>query len=415
MLVEFSVKNFLSIEKKATLSLLASTDKLLPENVIKTESLGKDELLKTAVLYGANASGKTNVIYAFNQLVKLVRDSHKFQKGDLIDHYPFKFNEETFKQPTEFEIVFIKNKIKYVYSLSYDKNSIHNESLYYYPKGRKAMIFNRSPTRYAFTKHKSKQNRISSNTLPNVLYLSKATQSNYEPVSEAFDWFKYDVWMIGPTNQQWLKEFTFIKMMENKDFKEVVLKALKYADTGIDAIEGNVQKIEFDEMPEYFPKILKKEASNKDVVKFVELRKSISTFHKDVLLDFSEESDGTRRLYYLIGPWIDALLNGKILIVDELDTKLHHLLSSLLINLFHDPSKNKTNAQLIFTTHDLNLLDRHLFRRDQIWFTEKVPETQSTELYSLVQYKPRNDTNYLNGYLSGRYGGIPYIKSLKVF
>ena len=132
-------------------------------------------------------------------------------------------------------------------------------------------------------------------------------------------------------------------------------------------------------------------------------------------MDFFEESDGTQRLFQLIGPWIDSLLNGKILLVDELDTKLHHLLSILLINLFHDPSQNKSNAQLIFTTHDLNLLDRSLFRRDQIWFTEKVPETQNTELYSLVEYKPRNDTNYLNGYLSGRYGGIPYIKSSKVF
>jgi len=409
------VKNFLSIEKKATLSLLASTDKLLPENVIKTESLGKDELLKTAVLYGANASGKTNFIFALNILVRLVRKSHNFQKGDLLAYYPFKFNEETLKQPTEFEIVFIKNKIKYVYSVSFDENTIHNESLYHYPKGRRARVFTRSSDQYKFTKHKSKQNRIRANTLPNVLYLSKATQSNYEAISEAFDWFKDNIWVIGPTSQQWLKEFTFVKMLESEDFKKAILKALKYADTGIDNIEGNIQEKVFDKMPDHYPNEVKFDPSAKDATKFIELIKSISTFHNGIPLDFFEESDGTQRLFQLIGPWIDSLLNGKILIVDELDTKLHHLLSILLINLFHDPSQNKSNAQLIFTTHDLNLLDRSLFRRDQIWFTEKVPETQNTELYSLVEYKPRNDTNYLNGYLSGRYGGIPYIKSSKVF
>ena len=138
--------------------------------------------------------------------------------------------------------------------------------------------------------------------------------------------------------------------------------------------------------------------------------------HKGIAFDFySEESEGTKRMFSLIGHWIDALRNGKILVIDELDTKLHHLLNVFLINLFHDPTQNKNNAQLIFTTHNINLLDQDIFRRDQIWFTEKDGETGASDLYSLVEYSPRKDKDIQKGYLAGKYGALPFIKDNRIF
>ena len=416
LLIEFSIKNFRSFEKEAILSLLATSDKLLPKNVIKTKTLKKEKLLKSAVLYGGNASGKTNVLLALNYLVKFVLFSHFNQKGDLLDYFPFKFNKKTITQPTEFIITFIKDDVKYIYSLSHNDKAILNESLYYYPKGRKATIFIRSNIDgFTFIKDKSRQRDISEKTPANVLYLSRATQFDYDLVSKAFDWFKDNLQVIGPTDHPYLKDFTFDLMQKSHDFKTKVLKALNYADIGIEDIKAKASREELDSMPKDFPMELQMKKSGTSIEKIFKETRSIIMYHNGIPLNYFQESEGTQRLFSLIGLWIDALENGRILIVDELDTKLHHLLNILLINLFHDPSQNKTNAQLVFSTHNLNLLDRKFFRRDQIWFTEKNPSTQSTELFSLVEYNPRNDKNYQNGYLAGRYGGLPYIKSYKVF
>ena len=142
----------------------------------------------------------------------------------------------------------------------------------------------------------------------------------------------------------------------------------------------------------------------------------IKMLHKNVSFDLWEESDGTQRMFSLIGPWIDALKNGRVLVVDEIDTKLHPKLNEFLIKLFHDETQNKKNAQLIITTHNTNLLDiQDIFRRDQIWFTEKNNKTGATDLYSLVEFSPRKDKNIERGYLAGKYGAIPYIGDYRIF
>ncbi len=142
----------------------------------------------------------------------------------------------------------------------------------------------------------------------------------------------------------------------------------------------------------------------------------IKAIHKGASFDFyGEESAGTQRLFNLIGLWIKSLKNGKILVVDELDIRLHHRLNHLLIKLFHDPTQNQSNAQLVFSTHNVGLLDQTLFRRDQIWFTEKDEASGKTELFSLLEFKPRKDKDIKNGYLAGRYGAIPFVGENRIF
>lgn len=426
MMIEFSFENFRSIKDEVTLSLVASPDKSLDNNLIKTEVLKKDSLLRSAVIYGANASGKSNVVSAFSSLKNLVMMSHTFQKGTAISYSPFKLDKNYLSKPTKFKIVFIKNNIKYVYGVSFNNEKIIDEYLYYYPEDRKAIIFEREDTNnYKFTIDKKEQKFLSEKTLENVLYLSNSTQLNYKKTSEAFDWFKDTLAVIGTTEHPQLIDFTIRSLNKDKKLKELVLQALFEADLGISDVVASIEKVSIDEMPLLIQKQLIRIMSDASGNMPSNVEKiDIKTIHKVIdekgdefkaEFNFDEESEGTKRLFALIGPWIDALSNGRVLIIDELDTKLHHLLNVFLIKLFHNPDQNRSNAQLIFTTHNTNLLDLDLFRRDQIWFTEKNPGVGNTDLYSLIEFSPRKDKNIQKGYLAGRYGAIPFIKDERIF
>jgi len=427
MLIEFSIENFRSFKEEVTLSLISSSDKSLDNNLIKTATLKKDNLLRSEVIYGANASGKSNVVSAFNYLRKLVINSHKFQKGTEISYSPFKLDKKYTSKPSKFEIIFLKNNIRYTYGVSLTNEKIVDEYLYYYPQGRKALIFERKDTfNYKFTIDINEQEFLSSKTLPNVLYLSNSTQLNYKKTSEAFDWFKDNLKIIGATDNPKLTAFTIELLNKDEELKEFILKILIVADLGIVDISAKLDKILIDDTSlELSSPDLKTELvliSDDEGLKLVQM--DIKTMHNvldeqgnDIVInfDFDEESEGTKRLFALVGSWIDALNNGRILIVDELDTKLHPLLMEFLIKLFHNPTQNKNDAQLIFTTHNTNLLDLDLFRRDQIWFTEKNPNFGNTDLYSLLEFSPRKDKNVRKGYLAGRYGAIPFISDDRIF
>ncbi len=190
MLIEFNIQNFRSIKKEVTLSLVATPDKSLDDNLIKTNLL-RDNLLRSTVIYGANASGKSNIVLAFNSLKNFVMKSHTFQKGTKLEYIPFKLDKKYLSNPSKFEVVFIKNNLKYIYGVSFISEKIIDEYLYYYPKGSKALIFERKDTNnYRFTIDRKEQKFISKKTLDNVLYLSNSTQLNYDKTSEVFDWFK---------------------------------------------------------------------------------------------------------------------------------------------------------------------------------------------------------------------------------
>lgn len=412
MLIECSVENFRSIKDQVTLSMVATKDLSLDGNLIKNV-LNEDSLLRTAVIYGANASGKTNVVSALGFLKALVMNSHNHQKGQGIKFTPFKLEKKCLNKPTKMSIVFIKSEVKYYYEVSFDNEKVVEEFLFYYPNNKKAAIFERSDSKgYKFTVDEKEQKVISERTLPNVLYLSKATQENYKKTAEAFDWFKDNLQVVGTTDNPALSNVTVELMKKDTDQKNYVLKALLEADVGIDDVLTISKKISPADLKNLPPEVIKLLLGDKPELEAYQ----IQTLHKGVVFDFqNEESEGTKRIFSLIGPWIDALKNGRILFVDELDTKLHHLLNIFLIRLFHDPTQNKTNAQLIFTTHNTNLLDQDIFRRDQIWFTEKNAEVGSTDLYSLTEYSPRKDKDIEKGYLAGKYGALPFIKENRIF
>jgi len=421
MLIEFNVQNFRSIKEEVTFSLVASADKSLDNNLIKTDLL-RDNLLRSAVIYGANASGKSNVVLAFSLLKELIETSHMFQKGSKINYLPFKLDTKYLSKPSKFKIVFIKNDIKYIYGISFNSEKIIDEYLYYYPAGRRALIFERKDTNnYRFTINRKEQKFISEKTLDNVLYLSNSTKLNYDKTSEAFDWFQDNLGIIGVADHPKLIEYTIHKLNEDKKMKEFILKALIEADLGINDLSASFEEISIDEIPisirEQLKAIIPDSKGNLEKMDITTIHKVLDEMGNEdyVEFDFEEESEGTKRLFSLIGLWIDSLNNGRVLIVDELDTKLHHLLNIFLIKLFNNPTQNKNNAQLIFTTHNTNLLDLDIFRRDQIWFTEKNPNKGSTDLYSLIEFRPRKDKNIQKGYLAGRYGAIPFIGDDRIF
>jgi AAA15 family ATPase/GTPase len=411
MLIEFAVENFRSIKDRAVLSMVATTDKSLPNNVIESKVLNKDKLLRGAVIYGANASGKTNVIMALNGLRNLVLFSHNKQLGMPMDCNPFKLDKKSLSRPTAFHIVFIKDDVKYRYDVTLTNQKILEEHLYYYPNSRQALIFARKNTHdYQFSIDAKEQNLNAQRTPENVLYLSRATQLNYAKTKPVFDWFVNNLQTIGPTEHPVLQDIT-ADMLKDPKLKTLIIKAMKEADIDVDDITMKVTEMNILKFPVMLQNILQVQKDGKSTIK----AREILLYHRGVPFNLEyEESEGTKRLFNLIGPLIAALMNGRILVVDELDTKLHHLLNVFLINLIHDPAQNKSNAQLIFTTHNVNLLDLDLFRRDQIWFTEKSPKTGATVLYSLAEFSARKGQDIEKGYLLGKFGAVPFIPTRSI-
>lgn len=408
MLVEFIVENFRSIKEEVVLSMLASSDKSLPDNLLHASCLGEDKLLSSSVIYGANASGKTNVIYALNILYGMVIRSHGNQHGDPLPYDPFRLDPSYALKPTEFAITFINNNIKYNLYLKYNKERIIEESLYHYPKKRAALIYRRRfGEPYKFIKDVKRQREIEENTPDNVLYMSRATQMEYKPVKNAFEWFFDKVFSVGPTGRLSFQSITFDMIRENEEIKKEILPFFKWADPGIEDIQFKDGKIPLDNIPFNDFQDFKVEDNGFKYLK-------VQTFHKNVAFNFDDESDGTKQFIHLIGVWLGSLETGQLLIIDELDIHLHEMICIKLMQMFQDPKFNKNGSQVIFTTHNTNLLNQDLFRRDQIWFTEKNPTTHATDLYSLAIYRPRKDKNIQRGYLSGRYGAIPFIDDTKV-
>lgn len=415
MLIEFSVENFLSIKDKVTLSMLASKDATHKDNLIEYRDNKKNlNVLKSAVIYGANASGKTNILKAIGFMASFLNKSHEMQQGRKIQRIPFKLDRSCIEKPSKFEIIFKHENVKYAYGFSVDEEKVHEEYLYYYPNGRQSLIFDRENTdRYKFTVDVELQTQIKEKfDSKNKLYLSTASLWEYEKAKKPFEWLDNNLKIA--INHSNLQGFTANYMYENLDISNLIKQYLKFADLDIDDMhisEKKVPDIVLNDLRTIFPDDKNENIGKLNSIEIKTKHFGVDTSGEsvDIMFDFKEESDGTQKFFGLLGPWIDALKNGYVLVVDELDIRLHTLLTKKLIKLFHDPEMNKNGAQLIFTTHDTNLLDQELFRRDQIWFTEKTEE-KNTDLYSLDDFGVRKDAKIEKGYLQGKYGAIPLIK-----
>lgn len=406
MIIEISIENFLSIKDKVTLSLEAGSGKRLPQNLIEVS--GKVRLLKSAVIYGANASGKSNLIKSVFFIWNMVNKSHNFNIDTKIPRIPFKLDETSINKPSRFELIFIYKNLKYKYGFSCDDNRIVDEYLFYWPHGRESLIFSRKNSKeYKFTEDKQKQKLIKKQMNDNVLYLSRATQLGYEKTRNIYEFIVTNI--VINYNPTWTS-FTIKKIYENSSIKQKIIEILQKADFGgiVDIkvikqkrkVDGFEFKLEGN-MPSFNP-IKQKEEDFYDV-KFVHKGKN----GKLIELSFQEESDGTQKTLAMLGPFFDILENGKVAFIDELESSLHPNITKFLVRLFN--SKNyKSNAQIIFTTHQTTLLDNELFRREQIYICTKEPN-KNTVITSLLDFDLRESADFERAYLNGRVGGLPFI------
>lgn len=402
MIIELSVENFLSIKDKVTLSLDASASKKLSENLID------GSLLKSAVIYGANASGKSNLLRAILFMWQAVKLSHTLNVENKIPRVPFKLDQLTLTQPSKFEILFIYNSVKYKYSFSCTNDKIIDESLYYWPHGRAALIFGRTNTNnYKFKSDKRKFEQIREQMNDNVLFLSRATALGNDKTKPAYEFIVNNV--VINYHPVWV-DMTLKKIYDEPILKNKILEILQKADFGgildikVHKETRKLNRMEF-KVEKNMPSLSPVQQVDEDVynTKFLHKRSD----GQDVELTFDEESSGTEKTFGLLGGIFDVLDNGKVMLIDELESSLHPSITQFLVRLFNS-KHNKKNAQLIFTTHDTNLLNSSLFRRDQIYVCTKKPN-KHTLLSSLLDFDLREDTNLEKAYLNGRVGGIPFI------
>ena len=393
MLLEFYVENFLSFAKKTMFSMVANKTNDLKQNLINWKDFN---VLKTAAIYGANASGKSNLFVALGIISHMIKNSPNIDINEKLPIEAFKFNNS--KKPSKFEIRFIKNKIKYVYGFSTSKEKIIEEYLYYYPNGRESKIFDRINTNdYSFPQKDTKVlKEIKNKTADNKFFLSTATNWNYEKTKPAYDFLTLDLEVCFNINELRDKAFSLYLNDKEDKLKTFALNFLKKADFNITDFEINIIHIPINIYG----------SSEKTYRESYQVFFKHNINKKDYNLNIELESEGTLIAFILIPFIYDAIKEKKVLIIDELDRSLHPFLVKYIVDLFNSP---KNSSQLIFNTHDTNLLNLDFMRRDQIWFTEKDEKTGISDLYSLADFSVRKDENVEKGYLMGRYGAIPFI------
>lgn len=416
MIVEFKIKNFRSIFDQQVFSLVGGTGTELSQNIFNFDGENILKILRAAVIYGANASGKSNLLSAMlfmrYFIVSRAKDS---EPGEEIPVKPFSFDDKSQQEPSEFEITFIVNGIRYQYGFVVDKYRVHEEWLFAYQTNRAqqwfSRIYDKEIDKYSwkFSKYFKHNKQVIDLTRSDVLFLSSAVKLNNEQLSPIFTWFQKELLFIDLINGRGLNYKKSIDYVKTENGKKWILRFMKAADPSIIDIVLDMKKVTEDDIPS-FPKKMPKEVQEYIKREMMDRENpKISLIHAGgVSLDLSDESDGTRKLLGFAGNWIDALENGKMLIVDELNNSLHPLVIKFLIELINNVEENKKNAQLIFTTHDTSLLDNEIFRRDQVWFVEKDKQN-SSQIYPLLNFSPRKKEAIGRGYLQGRYGALPYI------
>ena len=404
MLIEFSVANFFSFKNKNTFSMLASSDNLLKDNYINIKN---DKILKMTAIYGANASGKSNLFKILALVSQMIRNSNFLTPDMVLPIIPFKLDKKSSNKTSEFEIKFIVNKTRYLYGFKADKNNIYEEYLINYPNGRPVNIFKRSNiNEYSFANDKKFLKDIKDKNTNNKFFLSTATNWNYDKVIPAYNFLTDKLGVV--LNFEQLKNYSYNRYFddENKNLEKFALKFLKEADfnvTGYSIVKENLNEDTYKSLPNLIKNFVPSNAE------FYKVNTKHIIQNKEFEFDISEESLGTQIIFSFIPVIKDVLDNGKVLIIDEFDRSLHPFIVKYLVNFFNNSNINKKGAQLIFNTNDTNLLNLDILRRDQIWFTEKNYKDGSSEIYPLDDFSVRNTENIERGYLLGRYGAIPFL------
>ncbi len=430
MLVEFKVANFRSFREQQTLSLVASKDKSHTDNLIECE---KFKLLKAAGIYGANASGKSNLLDALKVMEQFVLTSAtRMSLGDSIPGIvPFRLDRTSHEKPSSFDIVIIVEGTRYEYGFSATTERVFSEYLRVRRPGKNAYTWFTRKFKKASQKSEYniigplKQDRkiLEDKTRENGLLLSRGAELNLKPLAELFLWFRREIHIHDLSSSPFsLSQYTAESIKDDFRFRNQVLSLLKDADLGIDNLAVS-EKPAFeipDDTPREFVEPLtelmsffQESVGKKEGLKMLSVMTAHTLNDSDKVVNFRldrDESNGTQRLFALAAPVLNSLDKGKLLVLDEFECSMHPLLTRKLIELFQSQTENKKGAQLVFATHDSTLMSPGLFRRDQVWFTEKN-RSNATELFSLYDLsggkKPRNKEAFERNYLSGRYGGVP--------
>jgi uncharacterized protein len=437
MLIEFSVGNYRSFKEKVTFSMVAanlvSQDKNLDiNNVVAVDD--ELSLLKSAAIYGANASGKSNLAKAL-QFMKwfMVNSSKETQSTEAIEVEKFRLSTETDDQPSFFEIVFLLDGQQHRYGFTADREKVKSEWLYYVPKTRETKLFDRQENKFNISKILNADG-IASKTRSNALFLSVSAQFNVSKSEAILDWLTVSLVLVSGLDDRNLLNDT-AKYIFRTDIYHKAIELIKNMDLDILGIGIREVGLEPDyndaKKPEDMPLDVWRDISKWAIECVKESRKThpgphdIQTIHRkfnhngeqvaaEKFSLITEESEGTQKMFALVSLLIAVINYGKTLIIDEFDARLHPLMSRSIVELFNSNETNPHNAQLIFMTHDTNLLSNKIFRRDQIWFTEK-DRYGATALYSLAEYKVRNDASFESDYIKGKYGAIPYIHIAESF
>ena len=402
MLIEFSVGNFLSIKDRQTLRLDASSISEHREQLIDA---GRYKLLRSAVIYGANASGKSNILKAIEAMNRIVTTSVARSSTAEIEIEPFLLSTETESAPSHFEILFLIDGVRYRYGFEADQKEVKAEWLFMSRKEYEKPLFSREQDSIEVFKDFNEGKGLEGKTRDNALFLAVCDQFNGAIAKRILSWFNQLISISGLSHES-LRKITVQNIERNPSPDLMVF--LGQADIGFNEIGIGRESSPFYPKEEH---LLKIETTHPKYDKEQKLAGYVG-FDLD-----KNESAGTNKLFDLSGPIFDVIQAGGILVVDELDAKLHPLMTQAIIRLFNNPESNPNNAQLIFATHDTNLLSGKLFRRDQIYFTEK-DQYGATSLYSLVEYqeedgsKVRKDRSFEEDYIRGRYGAIPFIGDL---
>lgn len=404
MLLEFACSNHKSIRSEVVFSAVAGTDTTYED---KIKVIDGTRVLKSAVVYGANGSGKSNFIDAISFVKNLVMGSILNPPGQGIRQMPHKL--DGFDKDSTYRIQFITNDVRYVFGFTLKNMVVVDEYLYCFPNGRQTKVFDRSSEMFtAGSKFRGRFNTCKDVLKPNRLLLSCAANfSSVEDVVAAYKFFSDELVILGPVNENNWMNYSLYQISQNEKMKQAVLSFMKELGMGIKDIEVTIdqKQLESSELPPFLS----------DEFKNMLLQKKVDAINAKVIYDsfetdlIQEESTGVRKLFGMLCPLIDIMLNGKVLICDEIESSLHESLVYGLVKLFMSVKTEKF-AQMIFTTYETGLLNLDVFRRDQIWFAELKAEDRSTDLYSLAEIRNvRKEDNFGRGYISGKYGAIPML------
>lgn len=415
MILSFTVENFRSIRERQSLIFEASADPHLEDShVIKRDG---HKVLKSAAVYGANASGKSNIINAMIWMRRFVLESISEKvENPTIPVEPFRLHTESRNAPSVFELEFMLADIRYRYGFALTSSGIEEEWLYRKgKKGATANIFTREKQDIVVNKRQERGlEPFIPRTRPNTLFLKVCAEFNFAFAEWVMEWFRQFRYVSG------LDETSFIgftaERLGEAVHRERIMEFIRKADFNLCGIRSEFEPITEKDLPENMPSELK----NK-VLKGNPLKGDILTSHKvydsdgevsgQEEFDLEEdESQGTRKFVALAGPILHTIEEGSILLVDEFEARLHPNLTKAILQWFNGP-QNKNGAQLIIATHDTGLMDPDLLRRDQIWFCEK-DRCGSTALYCLDEFdkqEVRASTKFNRQYLQGIFGAVPQV------